>query len=74
VAEQESKEKLRTGFTTGTASAAASKACILAIINQKNIDSVEVTLPKGESIPIKIHSCEFDESKATCSVIKDGGR
>jgi len=73
VAEQESKEKLRTGFTTGTASAAASKAGILAIINQKKIDSVQVTLPKGNSIPIKIHSCEFDESKATCSVIKDGG-
>jgi cobalt-precorrin-5B (C1)-methyltransferase len=73
VTEQESKEKLRTGFTTGTASAASSKAAILAIINQKNIDSVEVTLPKGDSIPIKIQSCDFNDSKATCIVIKDGG-
>jgi cobalt-precorrin-5B (C1)-methyltransferase len=71
--QQESKEKLRTGFTTGTASAASSKAAILAIINQKKIGSVEVTLPKGDSIPIKIHSCEFSKSKAKCSVIKDGG-
>jgi cobalt-precorrin-5B (C1)-methyltransferase len=71
--QQESKEKLRTGFTTGTASAASSKAAILAIINQKMIESVDVTLPKGDSIPIKIHSCEFDKSKAKCSVIKDGG-
>jgi len=70
---QESREKLRTGFTTGTASAASAKAAILAIINQKKIDSVEVTLPKGDSIPIKIQSCEFDEGKAIGSVIKDGG-
>jgi len=33
--QQESREKLRTGFTTGTASAASSKAAILAILNQK---------------------------------------
>lgn len=71
--QQESKEKLRTGFTTGTASAASSKAAIQAIINQKKIESVEVTLPKGNSIPIKIHSCEVTESKAKCSVIKDAG-
>ena len=70
--EQQSK-KLRTGFTTGTASTASSIACILAIINQKKIDSVEVTLPKGNTIPIKIHSCEFSDTKAKCSVIKDGG-
>jgi cobalt-precorrin-5B (C1)-methyltransferase len=71
--QQESKEKLRTGFTTGTASAASSKAAILSIINQKMIKSVDVTLPKGDSVPIKIHSCEFGKSKAKCSVIKDGG-
>ena len=73
MAEQKSREKLRTGFTTGTASAASSKAAVLAIKNQKKIDVVDVTLPKGNSIPIKIHSCEFSESKAKCSVIKDGG-
>ena len=71
--QQESKEKLRTGFTTGTASTASSKAAVLAIINQKKIESVEVTLPKGNSIPIKIHSCEFSNSRAKCSVIKDAG-
>jgi cobalt-precorrin-5B (C1)-methyltransferase len=48
-------------------------AGLLAIINQKKIDSVEVILPKGDSIPIKIHICEFDKTTAKCSVIKDGG-
>ena len=68
-----SREKLRTGFTTGTAAAATSKAAILSIINQKKIDSVKVTLPKNHEIGIKIHSCEYSNSTAKCSVIKDGG-
>ena len=70
---EESKEKLRTGFTTGTCATASSMAGLLAIINQKKIDSVDVILPKGDSIPIKINSCEFDKTNAKCSVIKDGG-
>lgn len=72
MAEQQSK-KLRTGFTTGTAAAASTKSAVLAIINQKKIDYVDVTLPKGSSIHIKIHDCQFDKMKAKCSVIKDAG-
>ncbi len=68
-----SREKLRTGFTTGTAAAASAKAAILSIINQKKIDSVKVTLPKNNKIQIKINSCEFSNSIGKCSVIKDGG-
>ncbi len=67
------KGKLRTGFTTGTCAAAGSKAAVLAIINQKKIDSVEVTLPKKKTIKIKIISCEIDKKSARCSVIKDAG-
>ena len=71
---ENSKEKqLRNGFTTGTCATAAAKASILAIINQKNIDNVSVTLPKKSSLNIKIHSCKFQNDAATCSVIKDGG-
>ena len=72
MAEQQSK-KLRTGFTTGTAATASAKAAVLAIIDQKKIESVEVNLPKGNTITIKIQSCEFNKTKAKCSVIKDGG-
>ena len=71
--EESPKEKLKTGFTTGTCSAASAKAGILAIINQKKIDSVDVTLPKGNSLNIKLKNCEFDSGKSKCSVIKDGG-
>ncbi len=71
--QQESKEKLRTGFTTGTCATASSKAAVLAIINQKKIDTIDVTLPNGNNITIKIQNCEFNETKSKCSVIKDGG-
>ena len=67
------KEKLRTGFTTGTCATAGAKAAVLAILNQKKIDFVDVTLPKKSQIRIKIESCIFDSQSATCSVIKDGG-
>lgn len=67
------KDKLRTGFTTGASAAAASKSALLAIINQKKIDSVEVLLPKEKRITIKITNCQFDSTSARCSVIKDGG-
>ncbi|MGH9999403.1 MAG: cobalt-precorrin-5B (C(1))-methyltransferase, partial [Nitrosopumilaceae archaeon] len=67
------KGKLRTGFTTGTCATAGSKAAVLAIINQKKIDSVDITLPKKKSIQIKIVNCKFTKTSAKCSVIKDGG-
>lgn len=66
-------KKLRKGFTTGTCAAASSKAAILSIIKQQKVQNVEVILPKGDSLNIKIHSCEFNRNSAKCSVIKDGG-
>ena len=69
----QSKGKLRTGFTTGTCATAASKAGILAIINQQSLNNVDVLLPKRDRINIKINSCEFTKNNAKCSVIKDGG-
>jgi cobalt-precorrin-5B (C1)-methyltransferase len=67
------RQKLRTGFTTGTCATAAAKASLVAIMTQKKIKSVEVILPKGKKITINIASCKFDSTTAKCSVIKDGG-
>ena len=72
-APDKSKGKLRTGFTTGTCATAASKAGILAIINQQSLNSVDVILPKRDKINIQINSCNFSKYNAQCSVIKDGG-
>lgn len=71
--EEIKKEKLRTGYTTGTSATAAAKAALLSIINQTEIENVDVELPKGSFIKIPIHLCQFDKNRAKCSVIKDGG-
>jgi len=71
--EEIKKEKLRTGYTTGTSATAAAKAALLSIINQTKIEKTDVKLPKGSFIEIPIHLCQFDENKSKCSVIKDGG-
>ena len=71
--DSENKTKLRTGFTTGSCATAASKACILAIQNQKIIENVDIILPKRSRLEIEIDSCEFTINSAKCSVIKDGG-
>jgi cobalt-precorrin-5B (C1)-methyltransferase len=71
--EEIKKEKLRTGYTTGTSATAAAKAALLSIINQTKIENIDVKLPKGSFIKIPIHLCQFDKNRAKCSVIKDGG-
>jgi cobalt-precorrin-5B (C1)-methyltransferase len=67
------RQKLRTGYTTGTCAAAAAKAALVAITTQKKINSVEVSLPKEKKLTIMVSSCKFNSTKAACSVIKDGG-
>jgi cobalt-precorrin-5B (C1)-methyltransferase len=69
----DSKGKLRTGFTTGTCATASAKAAVLSILHQKQIEEVDVKLPKGNFIKIQINSCKFNQNAARCSVIKDGG-
>ena len=70
---KEEKTKLKTGYTTGSSATAASKAALLSIINQEKIGNVDILLPKKSYAKIPIHSCEFENNKAKCSVIKNGG-
>ena len=71
--EEVQKQKLRTGFTTGTCATASAKAAVLSIMKQQEIESVDVTLPRGDSMKIKIENCKFSQNSARCSVIKDAG-
>ena len=67
------KRQLRTGFTTGTCAAAASKAGLLSVIRQERVGSVSVSLPKNVQVEIAIAKCRFSRDGAECAVIKDGG-
>lgn len=69
-----SKKKLRTGFTTGTAAAAAAKGALLCIIEEKAPERVEIELLTGDPILIPIAHCVMEQpNRARCTVIKDAG-
>ena len=53
----ENNKDLKTGYTTGSSATAAAKAALSSIINQKKIEKIEITLPKGGTIEIPINSC-----------------
>ncbi len=68
------RKKLKTGFTTGAAAAAAAKGALCFILEKKAPPCVQVTCLSGERIVIPIDSCAFDEeNRAVCTVIKDAG-
>ena len=73
IVEKIDRKNLKTGFTTGTSATAAATAALLSIINQKKFENIDVKLPKGNFIKIPIYFCKFDNNKARCSVIKNGG-
>ena len=69
-----SKKELRTGYTTGTCAAAATKAATYALLKREKLANITVTLPKGRSAHIKIAwISENDQIAVTAAVIKDAG-
>lgn len=68
------KRKLRSGFTTGCAAAAAAKAAVLALIDKHAPSVVDISLLTGDILKIAVHECSItDASTAAASVIKDAG-
>jgi cobalt-precorrin-5B (C1)-methyltransferase len=74
IEEKQKQGKLRTGYTTGTSAAAATKAALLALISGKTVDSVVVSLPKEKKATIKIARTRIEgNDSATSAVIKYAG-
>ena len=68
------KRKLKTGFTTGTAAAAAAKGALRYLVEGKIPSRVMIELLTGDKMSIPIHRCErIDADEARCTVIKDAG-
>jgi cobalt-precorrin-5B (C1)-methyltransferase len=68
------KRELRTGFTTGTAAAAATKGALRLIVEGKKPAAVQIRLLTGDYITIPVHRCRSArKGRAECSVIKDAG-
>jgi cobalt-precorrin-5B (C1)-methyltransferase len=64
---------LRTGWTTGTCSAAAAKAASLALATGTSPANVDTPLPGGGRTLLAVQSCEVAAGRATAVVVKDAG-
>ena len=69
------QKRLRSGFTTGTAAAAATKAALISLVTgESKPKAVDIGLLTGDRLEIKLHACRrMDIGTAVCSVIKDAG-
>jgi cobalt-precorrin-5B (C1)-methyltransferase len=69
-----SKKKFRTGYTTGTCAAGATKAATYTLLKREKLSRIAVTLPKGQSAHINIAWINDNNKNAvTAAVIKDAG-
>jgi cobalt-precorrin-5B (C1)-methyltransferase len=64
---------LRTGWTTGTCSAAAAKAASIALATGRTPSTVDTPLPTGDRITLPVDSYALDPAAATAVVVKDAG-
>jgi len=64
---------LRTGWTTGTCSAAAAKAAASALLTQQPQSVVEVGLPAGQRVSFAVERCDVTPDRAEAVVVKDAG-
>ena len=64
---------LRSGWMTGTCSAAAAKAATTALLTQRVQTAVEVALPDARVVPFAVERCEVGPARAEAVVVKDAG-
>jgi cobalt-precorrin-5B (C1)-methyltransferase len=64
---------LRSGWTTGTCSAAAAKAATTALLTQSVQTAVEVVLPDARLVPFAVERCDVAPDRAEAVVVKDAG-
>ena len=72
-APQDSKQNLRTGFTTGACATATSKAALLAWLRQETLAEIDIILPKGQKVIFAIDDAKLTQNTASASTIKDAG-
>ena len=74
-------KKLRRGYTTGTCAQAATKAAMLMLLGNVDVDQVTVSLPGKEVLTLKISDIQKENShegnqeieSVSCAVKKDSG-
>ncbi|ETK37096.1 cobalt-precorrin-5B (C(1))-methyltransferase [Microbispora sp. ATCC PTA-5024] len=67
------KRALRTGWTTGTCSAAAAKAASIALAHGDTPPLVDTPMPGGGRVELPVESYDLGDGRATAVVVKDAG-
>jgi cobalt-precorrin-5B (C1)-methyltransferase len=66
-------KKLRYGYTTGSCAAAAAKAAVRILLEQRKTDSVSLMTPKGILLNLEVLEAKFTAKEACCGIRKDAG-
>jgi cobalt-precorrin-5B (C1)-methyltransferase len=74
IREKMKKGSLRSGYSTGTCAAAATKASLVTMLTGQKVSSIDVSLPKGRKANLTIAWTRTNpDSSVTSSIIKDAG-
>lgn len=69
----ETSQPLRYGYTTGACATATSLAAASRLLTGIKSDSIDITLPRGQSTRFRLEYCRLTETGAEAAVIKDAG-
>ena len=67
------QRSLRRGYTTGSCSAAATKAALLMMMGGERCETVRIDTPKGIELSLEVSDQEYSPCEALCSITKDAG-
>lgn len=73
---EETREKaapLRSGLTTGSCATATSLAAARLLLTGEPADAVEITLPKGKQVQMRLEFCRLIAEGAEAGTLKDAG-
>lgn len=69
----EQPRPLRTGLTTGSCATACAVASAHLLLSNKSLNTVSITLPKGQTVELPICDSNLQDGVATTATIKDAG-
>ena len=64
---------LRSGLTTGSCATATSLAAARLLLSGVDADAVQITLPKGKQVQMRLEFCRLHEQGAEAGTLKDAG-
>ncbi|MGM0472252.1 MAG: cobalt-precorrin-5B (C(1))-methyltransferase CbiD [Bacillota bacterium] len=71
--QNQSQDRWRKGYTTGSAATGAAKAAVKLLFTQQQVSKVRIDTPAGVELELEIAAAKLSGEYAQASVIKDGG-